>query len=165
MTGVQALVAIALFAPGVLAPTLALSDKEVGAFATAVFAVGAFTSLHGGLLACRFGPFTVAAFCAFAVALSMATAALGSLPALIVAGMFGWNGIFFAEVARLAPSDRVAEATGAVLVASYTGATCAGPGRRRTCCGPHIVAELCRTGRSHGARHPDADWSAALIIF
>jgi hypothetical protein len=92
-----------------------------------VFATGASTSLCGGLFAARFGPFAVAAFCAFAVALSMATAALGSLPALIVAGMFGWNGIFLAEVARLAPSDRVAEATGAVLVASYTGLL-AGPG-------------------------------------
>ncbi len=33
----------------------------------------------------------------------------------------GWNGVFLAEVARLAPPDRVAEATGAVLTASYAG--------------------------------------------
>ena len=33
----------------------------------------------------------------------------------------GWNGVFLAEVARLAPQERVAEATGAVLTASYGG--------------------------------------------
>jgi MFS family permease len=33
----------------------------------------------------------------------------------------GWNGVFLAEVARLAPPGRVGEATGAVLMASYTG--------------------------------------------
>ena len=92
MTGLQALVAIALFAPGVLAPKLALSDNEVGAFATAMFATGASTSLYGGLLALSLG---------------------------ITAS--GWNGIFLAEVARLAPSGRVAEATAAVLMTSYTG--------------------------------------------
>jgi hypothetical protein len=33
----------------------------------------------------------------------------------------GWNGVFLAEVARLAPQDRIAETTGAVLTASYAG--------------------------------------------
>jgi sugar phosphate permease len=33
----------------------------------------------------------------------------------------GWNGIFVAEVARLAPDGRVAETTGAVLTVSYLG--------------------------------------------
>ena len=33
----------------------------------------------------------------------------------------GWNGIFLAELARVAPEGRVAEATGSVLVASYAG--------------------------------------------
>lgn len=87
MTGLQALIAIALFAPGVLAPKLALSDKDVGAFSTTVFAVGAATSFYGGLLASRYGPFTLGAFCAASVALSMVAAALQSLPALIVAGV------------------------------------------------------------------------------
>jgi MFS family permease len=87
MTGLQALVATALFTPGVLAPKLVLSDNDIGAFATAVFATGAATSLYGGLLSSRFGPFTIAAFCALGVALSMMTAALASLPALIVAGL------------------------------------------------------------------------------
>jgi hypothetical protein len=101
------LVAIALFAPGVLAPKLALSDKEVGAFATAVFATGASTSLYGGLLA---------------------------LSLRITASR--WNRIFLAEVARLAPSGRFAEATGAVLMASYTGLLA----------GPSVVAGLAAAG-------------------
>jgi MFS family permease len=33
----------------------------------------------------------------------------------------GWNGVFLAEVARLAPEGRVAEATGAVLVPGFLG--------------------------------------------
>ena len=33
----------------------------------------------------------------------------------------GWNGVFLAEVARLAPQDRIGETTGAVLTASYAG--------------------------------------------
>ena len=33
----------------------------------------------------------------------------------------GWNGVFLAEVARLAPKDRIGETTGAVLTASYAG--------------------------------------------
>jgi fucose permease len=33
----------------------------------------------------------------------------------------GWNGVFLAEVARLAPQDRIGETTGAVLTAAYAG--------------------------------------------
>ena len=45
---------------------------------------------------------------------------------LLVAFVFGltasgWNGVFLAEVARLAPEGRVAEATGAVLVFGFSG--------------------------------------------
>ena len=87
MTGLQALVAIALFAPGVLAPKLGIAEREVGAFTTAVFAVGAATSVYGGLLAARLGPFAVAALCALAVAAAMALSTSGTLPALIVAGL------------------------------------------------------------------------------
>ena len=41
--------------------------------------------------------------------------------ALLGATAIGWNGVFLAEVARLAPAGRVPEATGAVLTASCTG--------------------------------------------
>ena len=33
----------------------------------------------------------------------------------------GWNGLFLAEVARLAPEGRVSEATGGVLITSFAG--------------------------------------------
>jgi MFS-type transporter involved in bile tolerance (Atg22 family) len=33
----------------------------------------------------------------------------------------GWNGVFVSEIARLAPQQRIAETTGAVLTASYGG--------------------------------------------
>ena len=48
-------------------------------------------------------------------------------PVLLVLAFFfgvtasGWNGVFLAEVARLAPEGRVAEATGAVLVPGFLG--------------------------------------------
>ena len=51
MTGLQALVALALFAPGVLAPQLGYGEGAISLFATACFAVGVATSLYGGLLA------------------------------------------------------------------------------------------------------------------
>lgn len=87
MTGVQALVALALFAPGVLAPQLTMSVADVGLFTTAVFAVGMATSLYGGKFARQFGPCKVAAFCALAVALGMTLATRGDGAALVIAGL------------------------------------------------------------------------------
>jgi MFS family permease len=62
--------------------------------------------------------------CAMVVALASPGWAL--LPLAVLAFLFGltasgWNGVFLAEVARLAPAGRVPEATGAVLTASCTG--------------------------------------------
>lgn len=62
--------------------------------------------------------------CAFLVA--MASPAWPWAILLLVAFFFGvtasgWNGVFLAEVARLAPEGRVAEATGAVLVPGFLG--------------------------------------------
>lgn len=74
MTGLQALVALALFAPGVLAPRLGLTVGDVGLFTTVVFAVGMATSLQGGRLTRSWGPCRVAACCAAAVASGMALA-------------------------------------------------------------------------------------------
>ena len=39
----------------------------------------------------------------------------------------GWNGVFLAEVARLAPKDKVSEATGACLFFTYLGVVCSPP--------------------------------------
>lgn len=86
MTGLQALVALGLFAPGVLAPALGLAERDIALFTTAVFVVGVVTSMAGGLLVARLGSFTVAALCALAVAAAMATATQASTVALVLAG-------------------------------------------------------------------------------
>ena len=74
MTGLQALVALALFAPGVLAPRLGLTVRDVGLYTSLVFAVGMATSLQGGRLARNYGGCRVAAGCAAAVGCGMAIA-------------------------------------------------------------------------------------------
>lgn len=87
MTATQALVALALFAPGVLAPRLGLTVQDVSLFAICVFAVGMATSFAGGRLADRFGSCRVAAACAIAVALGMACATHPSAAMLIASGV------------------------------------------------------------------------------
>lgn len=88
MTGLQALVALAVFAPGVLAPQTGLGAGALSAFATTVCAVGAVTSLWGGALADRYGPFLVAigAACVVAVAMLILAGAHGPA-ALLIAGV------------------------------------------------------------------------------
>jgi len=62
--------------------------------------------------------------CAGLIALANAS---WSWPLLLTVAFFfgvtasGWNGVFLAEVARLAPEGRVAEATGAALVPGFFG--------------------------------------------
>lgn len=87
MTGLQALVALALFAPGVLAPPLGLGVNEISAFTTVVFAVGMATTLIGGRLARWLGPCVVAMLCAMAVAISMGLASMATGVGLIAAGL------------------------------------------------------------------------------
>jgi MFS family permease len=88
MTGLQALVALALFAPGVLAPGLGLAEADIGLFATAIFAVGMVSSMYSGPLVARFGSFGVALLCAAVVALAMAVCAgAPSVAGLVVAGL------------------------------------------------------------------------------
>lgn len=64
------------------------------------------------------------------VGLALATAQLSStsshlwvyvLMALFSFAAVGWNGVFMAEIARIAPSDATSRATGAVLVVSFAG--------------------------------------------
>jgi hypothetical protein len=62
--------------------------------------------------------------CAFLIAIADATWSWPLL--LLLAAVFGitasgWNGVFLAEVARLAPEGRVAEATGAILMFGFLG--------------------------------------------
>ncbi|PWC47880.1 MFS transporter [Azospirillum sp. TSA6c] len=88
MTGLQALVALALFAPGVLAPRLGIDPAGLGLFTTTGFAVGMAASLYGGVLAGRLGPFRIASLCAVAVAAAMLCAMTGgSAAGLLAAGV------------------------------------------------------------------------------
>ena len=113
MTGLQALVAVALFAPGVLAPPLGITTAEIGLFSTAIFAVGMASSMVAGTLVARFGSLGVAALCAGVVALSMAVCAgaptaLGLMVAGLVLGIaFGLETpASSALLARLARPDQ-----------------------------------------------------------
>ena len=87
MTWLQALVALALFAPGAVAPTANLDVSRLSIFSTAVFAVGVLTSFWAGGLITHIGSLRMASLCAAAVAASMAFAAFGSSSALLVAGL------------------------------------------------------------------------------
>ena len=87
MTWLQALVALALFAPGAVAPSAHLDIPSLSMFSTAVFAVGVVTSFWTGGLINRIGSLRMASLCARAVLASMSLAALGSGPALLVAGL------------------------------------------------------------------------------
>ncbi|WP_102225678.1 MFS transporter [Acidimangrovimonas sediminis] len=66
----------------------------------------------------------VSAICAafFALQASLGTPlTLGAIAALFGAAAIGWNGVFLAEVARIAPREHVASATGASLFMTYAG--------------------------------------------
>ena len=87
MTWLQALVALALFAPGAVAPSAGLSVQSLSIFSTAVFAVGVLTTFWAGGPIARIGSLRMASLCAAAVIASMALAALGSSSALLLAGL------------------------------------------------------------------------------
>ncbi|MBP2231115.1 MFS family permease [Azospirillum agricola] len=88
MTALQAVVALGLFAPGVLAPRMGIDPAGLGLFTTAGFLVGMAASLGGGVMAGRLGAFRVASLCALAVAAAMLFAMLGgNAAALLAAGV------------------------------------------------------------------------------
>lgn len=149
MTGLQALVALALSAPGVLAPRMGIDPAGLGLYTIAGFAVGMAASLAGGVLAGRLGgglvgrlgwglvaarwvtPRRLVALLGIGMAAASVLVAPGGaalpFPALLLATFLlgltasGWNGVFLAEVARLAPPGRIGEATGAVMVGGFVG--------------------------------------------
>jgi len=87
MTWLQALVALALFAPGVVAPKADIAVWQLSMFSSAVFAVGMMASFWGGGVTTQLGSFRVASLCAAAIVVSMALASLGSSAALLAAGL------------------------------------------------------------------------------
>ncbi|WP_063992911.1 MFS transporter [Bradyrhizobium sp.] len=87
MTLLQALVALALFAPGVVAPRADIEVWQLSMFSCAVFAVGIPASFWGGGFIARLGSLRIASLCAAAIIASMALASLGSTAALLAAGL------------------------------------------------------------------------------
>ncbi len=87
MMALQAIVAMALFAPGILAPRLGLSETGVTFFATSCFIVGMASAALGGSIVGRLGSMAVAAACMVAIMLSMGLAATGSAFGLVAAGL------------------------------------------------------------------------------
>ncbi len=87
MTLLQALVALALFAPGVVAPRAHIEVWQLSMFSCAVFAVGIPASFWGGGFIARVGSLRIASLCAAAIVVAMALAALGSTAALLAAGI------------------------------------------------------------------------------
>ncbi len=67
MTMLQAVVAAALFAPGLVASVAGFGAERLALWSSVVFAVGTATALMGGAFVRRRGPVPTAIFCAFAV--------------------------------------------------------------------------------------------------
>jgi MFS family permease len=111
---------------------LALDLIAAGALLATAQAGGLGGRLLFGLVATRYLPaWTTVVALGFAMSAGAAVMALMSpaspWPLLLVVTFFlgltasGWNGVFLAEVARLAPEGRVGEATGAVLMFGFAG--------------------------------------------
>ena len=110
---------------------LGLTHVEAGAALACAQAGGLVGPIGWGLVAVRLSARRVLVLTG--VGMAMAAVVFGSWGAMLgtpaqfgLAGLFGltasgWNGVFIAEIARLARVDRVAETTGAVLTASFTG--------------------------------------------
>jgi MFS family permease len=88
MTALQMLIACAMFAPGVMAPSISIDPTTLGLYATAPCVVGFLVTFVGGMLAGRYGSFRVATVCAVAVFCAMAVAAWsGASATLVIAGI------------------------------------------------------------------------------
>lgn len=87
MTALQALVALALFTPGILAPVTGTDAGGIALFSAACFAVGMPAALMAGRLTRRFGAFGTAALCMLAIAAGMVVAGQRVPLALLIAGL------------------------------------------------------------------------------
>lgn len=87
MTALQAIVSLALFAPGVLAPQLGIDARALSGFAFACFASGMVCALQGGRLVGQLGPFRVAAFCMLCVGAAMSICLAATGWSLVLAGL------------------------------------------------------------------------------
>ncbi|MDN3272716.1 MFS transporter [Frankia sp. RB7] len=130
MTWLQALVALALFAPGVVAPRAHIEVWQLSMFSCAVFAVGIPASFWGGSFIARMGSLRIASLCAAAIVASMALASLGSIAGLLAAGLC--LGLAFgpetpasaALLSRLVSAERRAFVFSARQTGNQIGAVC-----------------------------------------
>jgi MFS family permease len=77
-----------------------------------------------GLLGIGMG---ISAFVTIAVSAACPVWLLFAFAAVFGATAVGWNGVFLAEVARLAPKEKISEATGACLFFTFLGLVCSPP--------------------------------------
>lgn len=84
MTALQVMVSGALFAPGIMAPSIGIDPAMLGLYTTAACAVGIFTAFAGGMLAARYGGIRVASVCAVLVFVAMGMAILAEASALLI---------------------------------------------------------------------------------
>ncbi|MGJ5175695.1 MFS transporter [Bradyrhizobium oligotrophicum] len=87
MIALQALVSLALFAPGTVAPRAGLSIEQLSLFSTAAFVISLVSSFWGGTLVQKLGSLRVAALCAVVVSAGMSLALFESGWALLGAGL------------------------------------------------------------------------------
>ena len=107
-----------------------LSAAQAGQALSIAFAASIALRIGAGFVADRMGGMRVLAAMAAVMlgaalicALAPPTARTLVIPAGIVLGAlaFGWNGVFLAEAARIAPAGRVADATSASMAAVFLG--------------------------------------------
>lgn len=131
LAGVQ--LCVIAFAVLLLVSDFGFTPVAAGSVLAAAQMAGALGRISWGLLADRFRDgrrvlLGVALATALLLLTLQAGGFVGPVPILVCLGAtaIGWNGVFLAEVARLAPERRVGDATAIVLAGTYLG-VCIGP--------------------------------------
>lgn len=131
LAGVQ--VSIAAFLVVLLVEDYGYSAVAAGAAMAGVQVAGVLGRIGWGMAADRIGDglLTLLGIASLVAGLALGLSALGpehgalALVVLVALGAtaIGWNGVFLAETARLAPDGRVSEATAVLLSGTYLGVT------------------------------------------
>lgn len=125
-------IALMAYAVTMLVEDLAYTLVAAGAGLAALQVAGVIGRLGWGVVADRSGngAMTLVVVSVISIAAALVTATLtASSPTWLVLGTIvvfgftavGWNGVFMAEIARLAPDGMIGSATGGVLVAVFFG--------------------------------------------
>jgi MFS family permease len=115
------------------APALGVTPAAVGYFVTVVYLGSMVGTVTAGGWVGRFGPIRVSQAGLLGLGMGLtAAAALRAAPDWPLWALFafamafgatavGWNGVFLAEIARLAPRDRISDATGGSAFFTFLG--------------------------------------------